>query len=202
MMRHGSLATSLRRSGHPAARHAAAELNLDGDSAPSSETRLAHTNVVVIETNLGNIKIKLRPDKAPKTVANFQGYVADRHYDGLTFHRVIPHFMIQGGGHDAAMKEKATRAPIKNESGNGLTHVRGSVAMARTAALDSATAQFYINLVDNPFLDKAKYCVFGEVIDGMDVVDKIAGVATGTKGQYQNVPVDPVVIKSIRWANP
>ena len=181
---------------------AAAELNLDGDRAPSSETQLARTNFVVIETNLGNIKIKVRPDKAPKTVANFQRYVADRHYDGLTFHRVIPKFMIQGGGHDAAMKEKATREPIKNESGNGLTHVRGSVAMARTAALDSATAQFYINLVNNPFLDKAQYCVFGEVIAGMDVVDKIAGVATGAKGQHRDVPLEPVVIKTIRWASP
>ncbi len=176
--------------------------NLDDYRATSSETQPAVTDVVVIETNLGNIKVRLRPDKAPKTVANFQRYVADRHYDGLTFHRVIPNFMIQGGGHDAALKEKRTREPIKNESGNGLSNVRGSVAMARTVNLDSATAQFYINLVDNKNLDQLKYCVFGEVIDGMEVVDKIAKVPTGTKGQYQNVPVEPIVIKSVRWVNP
>jgi cyclophilin family peptidyl-prolyl cis-trans isomerase len=176
--------------------------SLDADKAISSETQLAATDVVVIETNLGNIKVKLRPDKAPKTVANFQRYVADRHYDGLTFHRVIPNFMIQGGGHDANMKEKRTREPIKNESGNGLSNVRGSIAMARKADLDSATAQFYINVMDNRTLDQLKYCVFGEVIDGMDVVDKIAKARTGTKGQHQNVPLEPIVIKSIRWVSP
>jgi peptidyl-prolyl cis-trans isomerase A (cyclophilin A) len=170
---------------------AVANRNLDADSAPTSETQLAYTDVVVVETNLGNIKVKLRPDKAPKTVANFQRYVAERHYDGLTFHRVIPQFMIQGGGHDATMKEKATHAPIPNESGNGLSNVRGSVAMARTVNLDSATAQFYINLVDNLNLDKLKYCVFGEVIAGIEVVDKIATVQTGAKGQHQNVPGGP-----------
>src|SRR5581483_9398782 len=147
--------------------------NLDDDRATSSETQPAVTDGVVIETNLGNIKVRLRPDKAPKTVANFQRYVADRHYDGLTFHRAIPNFMIQGGGHDADMKEKRTREPIKNESGNGLTNVRGSIAMARTANLDSATAQFFINVKDNLNLDGLKYCVFGEVIGGMDVVDEI-----------------------------
>jgi cyclophilin family peptidyl-prolyl cis-trans isomerase len=176
--------------------------NNDADSAISAETQLGATDVVVIETNLGDIKLRLRPDKAPKTVANFQRYVADRHYDGLTFHRVIPNFMIQGGGYDASMKEKGTREPIKNESGNGLSNVRGSLAMARTANLDSATAQFYINVKDNLNLDQLKYCVFGEVISGMEIVDKIVKVPTGAKGQLRDVPVEPVVIKSIRWVSP
>src|SRR5262249_36221397 len=118
-----------------------------------------------------------------------------------TFHRVIPNFMIQGGGHDAAMKEKRTRDPIKNESGNGLSNVRGSIAMARTVNLDSATAQFFINVADNKNLDKRQYCVSREVIDGTDVVDKIVKAPTGAKGQYSDVPVEPVVIKSVRWFN-
>jgi peptidyl-prolyl cis-trans isomerase A (cyclophilin A) len=155
-------------------------------------------DVVVMRTNHGDIKIKLYPRQAPKTVANFLGYVDARFYDGLTFHRVIPDFMIQGGGLDAALTEKPGRDPVVNESGNGLTNKRGSLAVARTVDLNSGRSQFYINLKNNDFLDKAKYCVFGEVIEGMEVVDKIAKVATGNKGVHQNVPVEPVVIQSVR----
>src|SRR5213080_845419 len=132
--------------------------------------------VVEIDTSMGKIKVELDQEKAPITVKNFLSYVDDKFYDGTVFHRVIADFMIQGGGFEAGMKEKKTRDPIKNESGNGLSNVRGSIAMARTADLDSATAQFYINTVDNLGLDKAKYCVFGKVIEGMDVVDKIRAV--------------------------
>jgi peptidyl-prolyl cis-trans isomerase A (cyclophilin A) len=160
------------------------------------------SDAVLIDTNLGTIKVKLYPKKAPKTVANFLTYVDNRQYDSLIFHRVIPGFMIQGGGYNAKMVEKPTRPPIPNEAGNGLSNVRGSFAMARTQALDSATAQFYINLVDNRNLDQFKWCVFGQVIDGLDVVDKIAKVATGNNGAFQNVPVQAVVILSIRRAAP
>jgi peptidyl-prolyl cis-trans isomerase A (cyclophilin A) len=162
-----------------------------GDVAPAGD-------VVVIRTNQGDIKVKLNPKLAPKTVANFLGYVDAHFYDGLTFHRVIPDFMIQGGGLDAALTEKPGREPVVNESGNGLSNKRGSIAVARTVDLNSGRSQFYINLKNNDFLDKAKYCVFGEVIDGMDVVDKIAKVPTGNNGVHQNVPVKPVVIQSVR----
>src|SRR5215470_5142478 len=128
---------------------------------------------VVVETSMGTIKLELDGDKAPATVANFLSYVDEGFYDGTIFHRVIKNFMIQGGGFEPGMKQKKTKAPIKNESGNGLSNTRGSVAMARTNVLDSATSQFYINVVDNTGLDSARYCVFGKVIDGMDVVDKI-----------------------------
>ncbi len=139
---------------------------------------------VVMETSLGTIKIELDGDKAPLSTANFLSYVDDKHYDGTTFHRVMPTFMIQGGGFAPGMKEK-TKPPIKNESGNGLSNKRGSVAMARTNDLNSATSQFYINVVDNDFLDKNKYCVvFGNVVEGLDVVDKIKAVATGRKGFF------------------
>lgn len=168
--------------------------------------------VVVLETSMGNIKIELYADKAPGTVKNFLSYVEDKFFDGTIFHRVIPNFMIQGGGfQDGA--EKKTKEPIKNESTNGLSNERGTIAMARTPDPDSATAQFFINLKDNDFLDKARardrvgYCVFGKVIEGMDVVDKIAGVQTGQKrlkvrtGQsvpMQDVPVEDVTIKTAR----
>jgi cyclophilin family peptidyl-prolyl cis-trans isomerase len=164
---------------------------LKGEVLPSGD-------VVVIRTNHGDIKIKLYPKQAPKTVANFLGYVDARFYEGLVFHRVISDFMIQGGGLDAAMKEKAGRDPIPNESDNGLTNKRGTIAVARASDLNSGRSQFYINLKNNDFLDKAKYCVFGEVIEGMEVVDKIAKVQTGSKGVHQNVPVQPVIIQSIR----
>ncbi len=158
--------------------------------------------VVVMETSLGTIKIELDPQKAPITVKNFLQYVDDKFYDGLIFHRVIENFMIQGGGMQPGMKEKKTREPIKNESGNGLSNTRGTIAMARTQALNSATAQFYINTVDNSSkLDDPKYCVFGKVIEGMDVVDKIKKVKTTTKGFHENVPEEDVVIKSVRRAD-
>lgn len=157
--------------------------------------------VVVMETNYGTIKIELNSAKAPKTVENFLKYVDDKFYDGTIFHRVISSFMIQGGGFTPGMKEKQTREAIKNESQNGLSNTRGTIAMARTSDLDSATAQFYINVVDNSGkLDKPRYCVFGKVIEGMDVVDKIKEVETGDKGPHENVPVKDVIIKSVRRA--
>ena len=163
---------------------------------------LTKSNTVVIETTSGSIEIELLPEKAPKSVANFLKYVDDKFYDGLTVHRVIPNFMIQGGGYDAKMVEKKGRGPIVNESTNGLSNVRGTVAMARAAASDSATSQFFINLKDNTTLDFTErnpgYCVFGKVIKGMDVVDKIAAVATGRVGILDNVPTDPVILKTVR----
>jgi peptidyl-prolyl cis-trans isomerase A (cyclophilin A) len=162
---------------------------------------------VRLDTSLGVIVIELDAAKAPKTVTNFVDYVKAGHYDGTIFHRVIPSFMIQGGGMNADMQEKPTRAPIPLESKNGLSNVRGSVAMARTSAPDSATAQFFINIKDNAFLDSANtrdgtgYAVFGKVVSGMDVVDKIWAVPTGNKGPYQNVPVTPVVIRKASVEN-
>jgi peptidyl-prolyl cis-trans isomerase A (cyclophilin A) len=158
--------------------------------------------VVVLETSLGAITIELKQDKAPITVDNFVKYVNAKHYDGTIFHRVIPEFMIQGGGMDKEMTEKAARPPIRNEAKNGLRNLRGSIAMARTAAPDSAKAQFFINVKNNASLDYgiggAGYAVFGEVTSGMDVVDRIVAVRTGNKGAYQNVPIEPVVIKTAR----
>jgi cyclophilin family peptidyl-prolyl cis-trans isomerase len=162
---------------------------------------------VVLETSLGNITLELYPDKAPVTVENFLGYVNAGFYNGTIFHRVIPNFMIQGGGMEPGLRQKTTRAAIANESANGLTNDRGTVAMARTSAPDSATAQFFINHADNAFLNKARaqdgvgYCVFGKVVSGMDVVDKIAGVATGRRGSFENVPAQDVVIRSARAAD-
>ena len=162
--------------------------------------------VVVMETNMGTIKIELFADKAPATVKNFLAYVDEKFYDGTTFHRVMPDFMIQGGGFETGLRQKTPKAAIKNESGNGLANKRGTLAMARTNVPDSATAQFFINLKDNTFLDKSQsqdgvgYCVFGRVTEGMDVVDKIKAVATGRRGMHENVPTQDVVIKSIRRA--
>ena len=161
----------------------------------------AHAQKVLLDTSLGPIVIALDAAKAPKSVANFLEYVKAGHYDGTVFHRVIPNFMIQGGGFTAEMTQKPTRASIPLESKNGLTNRRGSVAMARTSVPDSATAQFFVNLKDNAFLDSANtpdgtgYAVFGKVVSGMDVVDKIWAVPTGNKGPYQNVPVTPVIIR-------
>jgi cyclophilin family peptidyl-prolyl cis-trans isomerase len=158
--------------------------------------------VVVIETSKGDIKIELFEEKSPITVKNFLQYVDDKHYDGLIFHRVISNFMIQGGGYDVDQKERKTRDPIKNESGNGVPNNRGYIAMARTNDLNSATSQFYINVKDNGFLDENKYCAFGRVIDGMDVVDRIKEVPTGAKGQFkQDCPKEDVVIKKARRAD-
>ena len=161
--------------------------------------------VVVIETSLGTIKVELYEDKAPVTVKNFLAYVDDKHYDGLVFHRVIEGFMVQGGGVEPGGKPRPTKDPIKNEAANGLSNIRGTIAMARTSAADSATSQFYINTVDNTMLDKKEegigYCVFGRVIEGMDVVDKIEKVEK--KPVPRGKPSEPkadVVIKSVRRA--
>jgi cyclophilin family peptidyl-prolyl cis-trans isomerase len=153
---------------------------------------------VALDTSKGKIVIELYPDKAPKSVANFLQYVKSGHYDGVIFHRVIPGFMIQGGGFTADMKQKPTKPPIANEADNGLTNDRGTVAMARTSDPNSASAQFFINVVDNGFLNfKSKtpqgwgYTVFGKVVEGMDVADAIAAVKT----KAQDVPVEPITIK-------
>lgn len=159
---------------------------------------------VVMETSHGTIEVELFADQAPITVANFLSYVDDGFYDGTTFHRVIKDFMIQGGGFEPGMKQKKTKGTIKNESTNGLENKKGTLAMARTPAPDSASCQFFINTVDNGFLDRAQaadgvgYCVFARVTSGMEVVDKIRAVATGNAGGHQNVPTTDVVIKSVK----
>jgi peptidyl-prolyl cis-trans isomerase A (cyclophilin A) len=154
---------------------------------------------VRLSTSMGDIVLELAADKAPKSVDNFLQYVRDKHYDGTVFHRVMDGFMIQGGGFTADMQQKATRAPIPLEAGNGLKNDRGTVAMARTPNPNSATAQFFINVVNNaalnaPSPDGYGYAVFGKVIAGMDVVDKIRSVPTGNQGMNQNVPKTPVTI--------
>jgi len=161
--------------------------------------------LITIETSEGTIKADLDEKKAPVTVENFMLYVDDGTYDGTIFHRVIPSFMIQGGGFAADMKPKPTKAPIRNEAGNGLTNDRGTLAMARTSVVDSATCQFFINTADNGFLnhrgetpDAFGYAVFGKVVEGMDVVERIEKVRTGRAGHHDDVPVKPVVIQSIR----
>jgi cyclophilin family peptidyl-prolyl cis-trans isomerase len=157
--------------------------------------------VVVLDTSLGAITVELDRTKAPITVDNFLKYVDDGFYNNLIFHRVMPDFMVQGGGMDDQLREKTTRDPIKNESGNGLSNTRGTIAMARTPNPNSATAQFFINLFDkNRQLDTlgGGYAVFGKVISGMDVVDAIAKVPTGSKGGMDDVPLKPVYIKSAK----
>ena len=159
--------------------------------------------VVVMETTLGSITIELFQDRAPVTVENFLQYVNDGFYAGTVFHRVIEGFMIQGGGFTAGLSEKPTRAPITNEADNGESNTRGTIAMARTNVVDSATAQFFINTVDNSrSLDHQGpqsfgYAVFGRVTEGMDVVDKIASVSTSRQGPHQNVPAEPVIINAV-----
>lgn len=162
---------------------------------------------VKIETNQGNITLELYPDKAPETVANFLQYAKDGFYRGTIFHRVINNFMIQGGGFERDMFQKPTRAPIKNEASNGLKNQAGTIAMARTPDPDSATAQFFINLKDNAFLDyqgpqadKVGYCVFGKVIKGMDVVKAIGIVPTGNRSGHADVPIKPIKIVSVTIA--
>jgi len=169
-------------------------------------TENSENPVVVIETNLGDISVELDAGNAPNTTANFLAYVDDGYFDDTIFHRVIPGFMIQGGGLTADMRDKpSNRAPIENEANNGLKNDRGTIAMARTNDPHSATSQFFINLKDNDFLNFRNesmqgwgYAVFGKVVDGMDVVDKIAAVPTGNKGGHQDVPLETVVIKTIR----
>lgn len=152
---------------------------------------------VKLDTSMGEIVLELDAEKAPKTVANFVQYVKAGHYNGTIFHRVIDGFMVQGGGFTAQMSEKPTRAPIVLEAGNGLSNVRGALAMARTAVPDSATAQFFINVVDNTRLDTygGGYAVFGKVVQGMEVVDRIKAVATGQRNGMANVPQQAVLIK-------
>ncbi|MDR2364575.1 MAG: peptidyl-prolyl cis-trans isomerase [Zoogloeaceae bacterium] len=159
---------------------------------------------VEINTSQGRIVLELDAEKAPKTVENFLRYVKDNFYQGVIFHRVIPGFMIQGGGFEPGMKEKKARAPIKNEADNGLKNKRGAIAMARTGDPHSASAQFFINVVDNDFLDYRTssgngwgYCVFGKVTQGMEVVDKIVGAPTKRVGPFEGVPVEPIIIQSI-----
>lgn len=162
---------------------------------------------VRMATTLGDIVIELDAEKAPKSAANFVQYVKAGHFDGTIFHRVIPSFMVQGGGMKPDMTQKTTRAPIVLESKNGLRNVRGSVAMARTGDPNSATSQFFVNVVDNAFLDADNardgngYAVFGKVIDGMDVVDRMREVPTKTEGPHANVPVTPVMIKKATLEN-
>ena len=160
-----------------------------------------------IETSMGTITLTLNESLAPETVSNFKAYADAGHYDGTIFHRVIDGFMIQGGGFTKEMNQKPTKAPIRNEAMNGLSNRRGTIAMARTSVVDSATSQFFINVVDNDFLDFRNptaqgfgYAVFGEVSDGMEVVDRIAKVPTGNYGMHQNVPLEPVAIKKISVA--
>jgi len=154
--------------------------------------------MVIFHTSLGDITVELLEKEAPITVANFLRYVDEGFFDGTIFHRVIPGFVIQGGGLSAEMKEKPTHAPIKNEADNGVKNVRGTLSMARTQAVDSATSQFFINLADNAFLDNGRrdfgYAVFARVIDGMGVVDQIAKMPTGRHGVYSDVPLDPIVL--------
>ncbi len=178
--------------------------------APAAVATMPPTKgpTVTLETSMGTIRIGLYPDKAPATVANFIAYVKKGHYDGTIFHRVISSFMIQGGGFDKDMKQKETAAPVKLEAKNGLHNLRGAVAMARTSDPDSATSQFFVNVVDNSSkLDPGAatgpdgYTVFGTVLSGMDVVDKIRAVATTSVGPYQDVPATPVIIKSAKLSD-
>ncbi len=169
----------------------------------SSFAAFAANPQLEVKTSLGTISIELYEDKAPKSVENFLQYAKDDFYNGTVFHRVIPGFMIQGGGFTPEMKQKETRAPIQNEARNGLKNQTGTLAMARTSDPNSATAQFFINVVDNSFLDYprpdgAGYAVFGKVVQGMDVVKKIEMSPTGTVGPFQDVPNTPVIIESVK----
>jgi cyclophilin family peptidyl-prolyl cis-trans isomerase len=157
--------------------------------------------VLKFQTSLGDFTVELHTADAPVTCQNFLDYVEAGHFDGTIFHRVIPNFVIQGGGFTPDMDQKKTRAPIKNEASNGLKNQRGTLSMARTNDPNSATSQFFVNLKDNDFLNpgrgNAGYAVFAHVAAGMDVVDKIAAVATGTRGHHEDVPVDPVVVTAV-----
>ncbi len=185
---------------------AAADVVMAGEAEeipPAAEQK--GNPMIAIETSMGTIKAELWPDKAPETVANFLRYAESGFFDATIFHRVIPNFMIQGGGFTANMQQKPTEAPVVNEARSDVPNARGTLAMARTAVVDSATSQFFINLTDNGFLNHRDrspqgfgYCVFGEVVEGMDVVDAIAAVQTRTQGMHQNVPSEAVVIKSLR----
>ena len=194
------LATVLSLTAVAAAQDAAKPAAPAAPTAPAAPAAPAEDKVVFVKlaTSKGDIILELNETKAPLSVANFVQYVKDGHYDGTTFHRVIGNFMIQGGGFTPDMKQKDTRAPIKNEWKNGLKNTRGTISMARTSVADSATSQFFINVVDNGGLDLprdgAAYAVFGRVIGGMDVVDAIRNVRTGIKGGMRDVPVEDVMI--------
>ena len=182
-------------------------LGLPGSSEAQSEARGG--TQVVISTSKGDVRAELFDAQSPETVQNFLSYVDDEFYDGTIFHRVIRGFMIQGGGLTPDMRQKKTRAPVTNEAANGLKNETGTLAMARTIDLHSATAQFFINVADNEFLDHKDesirgfgYCVFGRVVDGMGVVNDIETVQTGRKGGHADVPTEPVVIHSIRRVEP
>jgi len=159
--------------------------------------------MIKIKTTSGDIEIKLYEEEAPISSENFKNYVKDGFFEGTIFHRVIPNFMVQGGGMTENMENKSTNAPIKNEANNGKKNLRGTLAMARTMEIDSATSQFFINLVDNSFLDHGDrdfgYAVFGEVTDGMDIVDEIASTATGSKMGHQDVPTEPITITEVSF---
>ena len=186
----------------------------NGEPAVGGDTTMQQPQVkgprVLLETSMGNILIGFYPDQAPLSVENFLTYVEAGHYDGLIFHRVIPDFMIQAGGHEADLAMRTgERDPIRNESDNGLKNTRGTIAMARTAAPHSASAQFFVNLTDNAFLDYGAqepnqfgYAVFGTVLEGMETVDAIAAVGTGSAGGMQNVPAEPVIIVSATVVQP
>lgn len=176
--------------------------------ASTSAEEEGNNPMVEVTTNLGSFTVELYPDKAPISVKNFLHYVNMKFYDGTIFHRVMPTFMVQGGGFTPDMMKKATGAPIENEANNGLSNLKGTIAMARTGEINSATCQFFINVKDNTGLDYRGdapadygYAVFGKVVDGMDTIEKIKGVKTTTKGAYANVPDKPVIIKSIRRAS-
>lgn len=175
------------------------------DAKESKSVKAGHNPVVVMETSLGTVKMELFQKEAPISVKNFIDYTNGGYYNSTIFHRVIPNFMIQGGGFTADMKTKPPKAPIKNEAGNGLKNDRGTLAMARSMMVDSASSQFFINVVNNDYLNHRDnspqgfgYAVFGKVIEGMDVVDKIAAVKTGMQKGFQDVPETAVVIKSMK----
>lgn len=180
------------------------------NTAPKGTNTVTTTAcMVTIETSMGTIKAELWPDKAPATVSNFLAYVDEKFYDGLVFHRVINRFMIQGGGFSPDMRQKRTHPPVKNEARADVPNKRGTMAMARTPVVDSATSQFFINHADNAFLDhrgksdtEFGYCVFGKVTEGLDVLDAIANVKTTVVAGQKDVPVEPVTIKSVRRATP
>jgi peptidyl-prolyl cis-trans isomerase A (cyclophilin A) len=174
---------------------------------PDSIASNRDDTMVKFETSLGDFVIELFTDRAPVSADNFLRYVDDRHFDGTVFHRVIPGFVIQGGGMTADMSQKPTRKPIENEATNGLKNLRGTLSMARTNDIKSATSQFFVNLVDNAFLDHQGqrnygYAVFGKVVEGMDVIDAIAAVKTGRKRGHDDVPVEPVTVHSARRVEP
>lgn len=171
-----------------------------------SVTAMAENKMVEMETSLGTIEIELFNDKAPISAANFESYANANFYNDTIFHRVIPNFMVQGGGLDKDMQQKETKAPIKNESSNGLKNLRGTLAMARLNAPDSASSQFFINVVDNHFLDRSErnagYAVFGQVTKGMEIVDQMVAMPTSNKKMYQDVPVQTIEIKKVTIKQP